>query len=85
MVHQNNSLEYNALSVEQFLEGKGITVFEYPPYSSDLALYTFYLFPKVKTVLKGTHFQPVEDERARTAVLLNKVTFEQGDYVERDR
>jgi hypothetical protein len=42
--------------VKQFLANKNITVLEHPPYLPDLAPCNFYLFPKIKSVLKGTHF-----------------------------
>ena len=32
-----------------------------PPYSPDLALCDFFLFPKLKGVIKGTHFEDVDD------------------------
>ena len=33
----------------------------YPPYSLDLAPADFFLFPKLKTTLKGCHFQTIEE------------------------
>jgi hypothetical protein len=51
-----------ALSVKQFLANHDITVLEHPPYSPDLALCNFYLFPKIKSV---------EDVKAKTTEILN--------------
>jgi len=34
---------------------------QHPPYSPDLALNDFRLFPKIKTALKGQKFQITED------------------------
>jgi histone-lysine N-methyltransferase SETMAR len=56
ILHQDNAPAHIALSVKQFLANKNITVMELPPYSPDLAPCDFYLFPKIKSVLKGTHF-----------------------------
>jgi hypothetical protein len=42
---------------EAVLANHNITVLEHPPYSPDLATCNFYLFPKIKSVLKGTHFK----------------------------
>jgi hypothetical protein len=56
ILHQDNAPAHNALSVKQCLANKNITVIEHPPYSKDLAPCEFYLFPKIKSVLKGTHF-----------------------------
>jgi len=52
---------HNALSVKQFLANKTITVLEHPPYLPDLTPSDFYLFPQIKSVLKGTHFVSVEN------------------------
>jgi len=64
-LHQDNAPAHNALSVKQFLANKNITVLEHPPYSPDLAPCDFCLFPKIKSVLKGTHFVSVEHVKAK--------------------
>nr|CAH7722444.1 unnamed protein product [Callosobruchus chinensis] len=71
---QNNAPAHNALSVKQFLAKKSIPVLEHPPYSPDLALCGFYLFPKIKSSLKGTRFESVEDVKEKTADLLKRLT-----------
>jgi hypothetical protein len=60
--------------VKQFLANKNITVMEHPPYLPDLAPCDFYLFPKIKSVLKGTHFLSVEDVKVKTTEILNSLT-----------
>jgi hypothetical protein len=55
ILHQDNAPAHNALAVKQFLADKCIPVLQHPVYSLDLAPCDFYLFPKVKNVLKGTH------------------------------
>jgi len=40
-------------SKEEFLATKQITVLEHPAYSPDLAPNDFFLFPKIKEILKG--------------------------------
>ena len=74
ILHQDYAPAHNALSAKEFLANKNITVLEHPPYSPDLAPCDFCLFPKIKTVLKGTHFMPVEDVKAKTAESLNSLT-----------
>jgi hypothetical protein len=49
-------------------------VLEHPPYSPALAPCDFYLFPKIKSVLKGTHLVSVENVKAKTAEILNSLT-----------
>jgi histone-lysine N-methyltransferase SETMAR len=65
ILHQDNEPAHNALSVKQFLANKNITVMEHPPHSPDLASCDFYLFPKIKLVLKGTHFLSVKDVKVK--------------------
>jgi len=74
ILYQENAPAHNALSVVQYLANKNITVLEHPLYSPDLALCDFYLFPKIKSVLKGTHFVSTEDVKARTVASLNSLT-----------
>ena len=76
ILHQDNTPAHNALSVKQFLVNKNITVFEHPPYSPGLAPCYFYLFPKIKSVLKGTHFVLVENvkKQRRPSTALKNMT-----------
>jgi len=74
ILHQDNVPAHNALSVKQFLATKNITVLEHPAYLPDLAPWDFYLFPKIKSVLKGTHFVFVENVKAKTVEILNSLT-----------
>ena len=69
ILHQNN-----ALSVKQFLANKNITVLEHPPYSANLTPCYFYLFPKIKSVLKGSNFVSAEKVKAKTVEILNTLT-----------
>jgi histone-lysine N-methyltransferase SETMAR len=73
-LHQDNAPANNALSVKQFLAHKNIAVLEHPPYSPDLSPYDFCLFPKIKSVLKGTHFVSVEKVESKMAEILNSLT-----------
>jgi histone-lysine N-methyltransferase SETMAR len=54
ILHQDNAPAHNTLSVKQYLAGKRIPVLEHAPYSPDLAPCDFFLFPKIKSALKGT-------------------------------
>jgi transposase len=60
--------------VKQFLANKNITVLEHPPYSPDLAPCNFYLFPKIKSVLKGTHFVSIQNVKEKQVEILNSLT-----------
>ena len=48
--------DYNALEIQEFLAKNNIAVLEQQPYSPDLAPCDFFLFPKLKEVIKGTRF-----------------------------
>ena len=60
LLHHDNAPAHNALSILQFLAEKNIAVLEQPPYSPDLAPCDFFLFPKLKGIIKGTRFEGVE-------------------------
>jgi hypothetical protein len=45
-------------------------VLEYPPHSPDLAPCDFSLFPNIKEILKGMHFDDVDDIRSNMTVAL---------------
>jgi hypothetical protein len=51
--------------VKQFLTQKSISEIEYPYCSPDLALNDFWLFPKIKSALKGQIFQDTEDTQKK--------------------
>jgi hypothetical protein len=46
---------WRTLSVREILASKQITVLEHPPYSPNLVRNYFFLFPKIKEILKGRH------------------------------
>jgi hypothetical protein len=50
-----------ALSVMKILDTKQITVLEHPAYSPDLVSSNFFLFTKIKEILKGRHFDDIDD------------------------
>ncbi|GFX69366.1 mariner Mos1 transposase [Trichonephila clavipes] len=72
--HQDNAPAHSALSVKRFLAKHSIPVLEHPPYSPDLAPCDFYLFPKVKSALKGTRFESVEAVKEKAAGVLKELT-----------
>jgi hypothetical protein len=74
ILQQDNAPAHNAHSVKQFLANKHITVLEHLPNSPDIAPCDFYLFPKIKSLLKRNHFVSVENVKAKTAEFLNSLT-----------
>jgi len=61
-------------SKEEFLATKQITVLEYPAYSPDLALSDFFLFLKIKEILKRRHFDDTDDIRSNTTATLKAIS-----------
>jgi hypothetical protein len=52
-----NLVPHTALSVREFLAKHSIPVVPHLPYSPDLAPCDFFLFPRLKSTLKGKRFQ----------------------------
>ena len=74
ILHQDNAPAHNTLSVKRYLAARGTPVLEHAPYSPDLAPCDLYLFPKIKSTLKGTRFESMEEVKRKSAELLNGLT-----------
>ena len=68
---QRSSPKYK--SKEEFVATKQITVLEHPVYSPDLAPSDFFLFPKLKEILKGSHFDNIGNIRSNTRAALKAI------------
>ena len=77
VLHHDNASAHMALSVRQFVAAKQITVLELPAYSPDLAPNYFFLFPKMKEILKGRHFNNTDDISINTMAALNTIPHNQ--------
>jgi histone-lysine N-methyltransferase SETMAR len=51
-------------------------VIPHPPYSPDLTLCDFFLFPKIKLQLKRRNFDTTEEIHAELQEIINTLTFE---------
>ena len=66
----DNAPSHNATIVKQFLAQRKVTVLDHLPYSPDLAPPDYFLFPKVKSHLKGRLFDSISDiQKAVTSTL----------------
>jgi len=74
----DNALSHNATIVKQFLAQRKETVLDHPPYSPDLAPADYFLFPKVKSHLKGSLFDSISDIQKAVTITLN--TIAKGDF-----
>lgn len=64
---------HKALCVKQ-LANQRVRVLENIPYPLYRTPFSFYVFPKVKITLKGTHYLSMENNKAKTEQLLTRVT-----------
>jgi transposase len=62
VLYRDKAPAHTALQIRDFLAKKNVSTLPHPPYSSDLAPCDFYIFPKLKSMLKGHHFGTVTDE-----------------------
>jgi hypothetical protein len=63
--------------VKQFLTKNSMTQLLHPPYSPDLALCDFFLFPRMKNVLKGQRFADLEEVKKKTMEALKGITLQE--------
>jgi hypothetical protein len=59
ILHNDNVPAHDAHAVREFLAKKSTMKLDHPSYSPDLAPYDFWLFPKLKTALKGNRFSDI--------------------------
>jgi transposase len=64
ILHHDNASAHTALSAREFVATKQVTMLEHPAYSPDLAPSDFFLFLKIKEILKGRHFDDIDDTRS---------------------
>ena len=48
-------------------------VLDHPPYSPNLALADFFLYPRLKTAIKGARFAEVNDIKDRVTAVLSSI------------
>jgi len=61
MLHHDNAPAHASLLIREFLAKQEMIVVPQPPYSPDLAPADFFLFPNLKSTLKGHRFQTIEE------------------------
>ena len=72
-LHHDNAPAHTDLSIHQFFSKRNIATLEHLPYSPDLALGNFFLFSKIKSVLKGTHFSDINFIKRAATTELKKI------------
>ncbi|UYV69737.1 hypothetical protein LAZ67_7000533 [Cordylochernes scorpioides] len=73
ILHHDNARPHTAHLVTSFLAKNGTEILPQPPYSPDIAPNDFFLFPKLKAVLKGRHFDTREDIIEKSLLALKRI------------
>jgi transposase len=73
MLQHDNVPSHSSLLVRDFLAKHATTVLPQPPYSPDLAPADFFLFPKLKSTLKGRHFESIEAIKTNSLAHLHSI------------
>jgi len=60
MLHHDNAPAHASLLIREFLAKQDTFVVPQPPYSPDLTPADFFVFPKLKSTIKGRRFQTIE-------------------------
>ena len=76
-LHHDNAPAHKALSVKQFLTKNSMTQLLREPYSPDLAPCDFFLFSRMKKVLKGKRFADVEEVKKKTMKALRGIILQE--------
>jgi transposase len=80
ILHHDNAFAHDVLAVWEFLAEKSIMKLDHPPYSPDLAPCDFWLFPKLKTALKGHRFSDIADIQEHAMTILQSIP--EGEFQE---
>ena len=73
-MQHDNSPAHASLLIRSYLAKHQTFVVPHPPYSPDLAPADFFLFPKIKTTLKGRRFQTTEEIQENAIRELRAIT-----------
>jgi transposase len=74
MLHHDNLPAHASLLIRSYLAKYQTSVVLHPPYSPDLAPADFFLFPTLKTTLKGRHFQTIDEMQENAIRELHAIT-----------
>ena len=78
--HFTSAPSHTMLSVQQFLTKNSMNPVPHPPYSPDLALSNFLLFPWMKNIFTGKHFADVEEAKQKMMEVLKDIKINKFKY-----
>jgi len=70
ILHHDNAPAHTSLLVQWFLAKHGTAQLQLPPYPPDIAKCEFFLFPRLKKVLKGHRFEVTENVKRNSTKIL---------------
>lgn len=73
VLHHDNAPAHTSLLVSEYLAKNSMAVLPQPPYSPDLAPCDFFLFPKLKSELKGKKFDTREEIAEKSRMRLKAI------------
>jgi len=73
VLHHDNALRHASMLVREFLAKQTVATLPQTPYSPDLAPPYFFLFPRLKSSLKGHHFGTVKNVQAAVTNALKEI------------
>jgi len=74
MLHHENAPAHALLQICTYLAKHQTSIVPHPPCSPDLAPADFFLFPKLKTTLKGRRFETIEEIQENVIRELHAIT-----------
>jgi len=74
ILHHDNAPAQRAVTTNEFLAKHNIPSLPHPPYSPDLALCDFFLFPQLKKTTKGRRFDDIEEVQANVMRQMAAIT-----------
>jgi len=74
MLHHDNAAAHASLLIRSYLAKHQTSVVPHPPYSPELAPSDFFLFPKLKTTLKGCRFQTIQEIQENAMTVMHIIT-----------
>jgi hypothetical protein len=77
ILHHDNAPAHDARAVRTFLAKKSILKLDHPPYSPGFVPCDFWLFPKLKTALKGHGFSDISDIQGHATTILKSIPEEE--------
>lgn len=60
-LHHDSAPAHSAIILREFLTKNSVNIVPQPPYSPDLVPYDFFLFSRLKNLLRGHHFESIEE------------------------